>query len=212
MRCLICGRKRDEGSLRDILLSDDPLCSKCRKVWMRKRIHFRIKGIPAEAFYVYNSAFSSALIQYKECGDEALRDIFLYEVRNELRRKYHGYTFLRMPSTETKRNQRGFDHLEEMLKITGIRSEAPFYKIHDFTQKQSGKTERARMETDIGVREGYRFAEKIVLFDDVITTGSTIRGALACIPVHSVKVRIAACAANAKLIKLPFQRRKDIIE
>ena len=203
----MCGKEKGEGSLKDILLSDDPLCSECRDLWKRKKIRLKIKGIPAEAFYVYNKAFSEALIQYKECGDEALRDIFLYPVKKEISRKYRGYTFLLMPSTEEKREQRGFDHLEEMLKGLHVRTASPFYKIRDISQKKSGKTARKQMESDIAVREGYRWDQKIVLFDDVITTGSTIRGALSCIDDPNVKIRILAAAANQRLLAEDRKRK-----
>lgn len=212
MRCLMCGKEKGEGSLRDILFSDDPLCSACRRDWQRKKIRYRISGIPAEAFYVYNQAFSSALIQFKECGDEALKDIFLYEVRHEIRMKYRGYTFLRMPSAESRTAQRGFDHLEEMLESLHVRTDAPFRKIRDITQKSSGKRQRNRMERDIAAKEGYRWDRKIVLFDDVVTTGATMRGALSCIDDPKVKIRIVSAAANSRLIKLPFHMRKDIID
>ena len=106
MYCLMCGKTIEEGNWKDVLFSEDPLCQECRQQWNKKKIHFRLDGVNVNADYVYNAAFSSALIQFKECGDEALKDVFLYEVKKKIQRKYKGYTICFMPSALEK--QRSF--------------------------------------------------------------------------------------------------------
>ena len=63
----------------------------------------------------YNDAFRSTLIQYKECYDEALKDVFLYPTRKKIRNYLRGYTLILMPSTKEKLEERGFSHLKFMF-------------------------------------------------------------------------------------------------
>ena len=48
-------------------------------------------------FYVYDNSFRSLIIQYKECHDEALKDVFLYDIKDYLNTRYHGYTVVYVP-------------------------------------------------------------------------------------------------------------------
>ena len=65
MYCLMCGKIIEEGNWKDVLFSEDPLCQECRQQWNKKKIHFCLEGVNVNADYVYNAAFSSALIQFK---------------------------------------------------------------------------------------------------------------------------------------------------
>ena len=201
MRCLMCQKKFSEGTWQDIFLQDDPLCYECRSKWERKKIRFKFEGVPVRSSYVYNEAFSSCLIQYKECYDEALKDIFLYEVKNQLKRMYPGYTFLLMPSSQTKEKERGFSHLEKIFEDTNIPTLQPFIKDVDVAQKGLTKEERLNMSKHIYLKEDVSLPKKIVLFDDTITTGATISGALSCLDKDRHKIRIYTLSANAAWLK-----------
>ena len=85
MRCLLCGCEMQQGSLRDILFNEDIICEACRSKWERKKIDFRLDGIRVRSDYVYNDAFSECLIQYKECCDEALKDLIFFPSIGHLR-------------------------------------------------------------------------------------------------------------------------------
>lgn len=197
MRCLMCGKNRDAGSLKDILYGNDPLCSECRAEWQKKRIRFRIEGIPAESSYVYNRAFSRCLIQYKECGDEALKDVFLYEVREYLQLRYHGYVLCLMPSSEEKREVRGFSHLSLMFSCLNMKMLEPFAKQSSQSQKVLHRRERMEMSHLITLKENIELPDKILLCDDTVTTGATLSGALSCLAQRVKKVRIYTVSANA---------------
>ena len=196
MRCLMCGKELGEGSIRDIFVGEDGICEECRKQWLEKNIKFELDGIKGEADYIYNKAFSSSLIQFKECGDEALKDIFLFEVKKKIRRKYRGYTLCCMPSSIEKRKSRGFSHLEEMYSCLNMKIIDPFIKNTNESQKQLPGYLRSNMRHEIVLKEGIQLPKKILLVDDTITSGSTLKGALSCIDTKKHHVRIYCVSAN----------------
>ena len=198
MRCLMCGKNRDEGTFRDLFDPQDPLCEKCRSEWHRKQIRFRLGGVPVESSYVYNEAFSRCLIQFKELNDEALKDVFLYEVAGRLRFRYRGYTLCLLPSSEEKSVARGFSHLRLMFACLKMPMIEPFRKVTSQDQKHLNREERLAMQDAIILKDGVQLPEKILLCDDTITTGATMLGALAALGKKAKKVRIYAVSANIR--------------
>ena len=55
-----------------------------------------------ETFYDYDGMFKSLLLQYKECLDEALNDVFLYELADYTNLSYWGYRICFIPSSAGK--------------------------------------------------------------------------------------------------------------
>ena len=187
----MCGRRTGSSSMPLIsMFSEDPLCFDCRKLWKPYQGRRKIEWIPVNILYDYRSGYSSALIQYKECGDEALKDIFLYPYISRIRWKYRGYTLLLMPSANEKVRQRGFDHLKEMFACLNMPMMSPFEKRREIDQKGGSRSRRSEMSGNIILKEGSVLPEKILLADDVITTGSTLRGALRCIDMQKHRIRI----------------------
>ncbi len=201
MRCLMCGKELGEGSIKDIFIGEDPICETCRNEWEKKNIKFELEGIHGEADYVYNKAFSSCLIQFKECNDEALKDVFLFEVKKKLKRKYRGYTLCCMPSSLEKKKSRGFSHLEEMFGCLGMKMMDPFNKNTNESQKMIPGYLRKNMIQEIECKKDIILPKKILLVDDTITSGSTLKGALSCIDPTKHKIQIYCVSANESWVR-----------
>ena len=193
MRCLMCGTVITEDHFSDFFRKKDVLCASCRGSWKPIRQKTVFFGKPAYFLYEYNEAFSHCLIQFKECGDEALKSVFLYPEKEALRRRFAGCTLLLLPSSEEKRRARGFSHLALMFEILHLPMLEPFEKTVHADQKALGRRGRVRMSESIRLKEGVRLPKKIVLADDVLTTGATMKGALSCLP-KKAEVRVFACA------------------
>lgn len=196
MRCPLCDREMQQGSLKDILFKEDVICEACRSKWERKKIDFRLDGIRVRSDYVYNDAFSECLIQYKECCDEALKDVFLYPIRKQLRKRYRGYTICLMPSSTKKLAMRGFNHLAGMYENLGMKMIEPFEKVEEKDQKGAGRMERRSMEHGIRLKPDVKLPKKLLLCDDTITTGSTLKGALRVLDRDNHRIEIYCVSAN----------------
>ncbi len=177
MKCLLCNKEKLDSNILDIF-SDDEICHKCRKEWGKKEIKFIYEGIKLRSTYLYNDAFRKALIQYKECYDEALKNIFLYGLKDKLRLIYHGYTLVLMPSSISKQQKRGFSHLKEIFACLNMDMIEPFIKIDDIDQKSLNMSERKNIIKKIKLKEGIIIPPKILLVDDVITSGATLSTAI----------------------------------
>ena len=180
MRCLLCDKEMLDSSIFD-MLSDDKICQHCRCAWEKKEIKFRYEGIKLRSTYLYNDAFSKALLQYKECYDEALKDIFLYGLIQKLRFLYRGYTLVLMPSSMNKENKRGFSHLKEIFSLLNMDMIEPFIKTEDISQKGLTADKRMRIKGKIILKDNVILPKKLLLVDDVITSGATLSTAIKCL-------------------------------
>ncbi len=200
MRCLLCHKEMGSDDLYDLLLSQDVLCHSCRRKWQRRDISFEVGGKKGYAPYVYEENFAHCLIQFKEVGDEALQDIFLWNLKEKLHRKYRGYTLCLMPSSLSKQERRGFSHLERMFACLQLHTIEPFEQIVDFNQKNMPAKYRKEMAYNIRWKGEYDIPKKILLCDDTITTGSTLQGALSCLK-EKAEIQILCVSANAVYVK-----------
>jgi len=206
----MCDRTITEESLADFFRETDVLCTECRSKWKRIGRRTRFAGVPAFLLYEYNEAFSDCLIQFKECKDEALKPVFLYPDRRRLRWMFRGRTLLLLPSSREKREERGFSHLREMFEILRLPMMEPFEKREDRNQKQSSRKDRLKMERNLVLRSDASIPKKVVLADDVITTGATMRGALACLP-RDCDAMVFACALTPGKEKQKKRRKRRFL-
>lgn len=178
-RCIYCDEKYYKtSSLVDMYLSDDPLCTKCRKSLHLKRATIKIDDTMVKSFYEYDEVFRDILLQYKECYDEALKDVFLYPFINEIRFKYLGYVIVCIPSSKTKRKRRGFDHMMKMVECLKMPVIDALELKEDMSQADKSYAKRQMMIENIVLKKGVELPFKILVIDDVLTTGASIKGAL----------------------------------
>ena len=94
MKCLYCDREIVTESFYSLLFERDMLCSHCRRELGLRQRHFMLDGVKCEYFYSYNSLFKQLLLQYKECYDEALKDVFLYGIKEKLMIMIISFSFI----------------------------------------------------------------------------------------------------------------------
>ena len=172
-RCLYCDKVINTYSLKSFFLKEDKLCINCRNKLIKKKVKIERNGLEITSFYKYDSFFKDLLLQYKECFDEALSEVISYDVIDYIKYKYKKYDLLLVPSSKKHVEERGFDHLSVLfkeLKNKRINIEM----IKDLTQKNINNRDRKLMETNY-IYEGLN-GKNLLIIDDVVTTGSTLKG------------------------------------
>lgn len=179
--CKICFQPIKTTPLR-FFIEDEPLiCDSClSKIYvdLHRRKHY---GASILFLSTYTGALKDWLFQYKENLDIELAPVFLYLFVPILKFLYRNYLFIPLPSSEDKESKRGFSHLEEMLKSHHFNYIKAFRK-NDVEQKEKGRTDRYEDEgITLMIDPEKLMDKKIILFDDVFTTGNTFKSSLDCL-------------------------------
>jgi predicted amidophosphoribosyltransferase len=151
------------------------MCSSCYHQLEWHHQLSRFDGFPIESFFDYGPLFKSRIHQYKTLGDIVLGQTFLDQHRDYLKLKYRHFTFVPAPSHHDHMLQRGFHHLEEILLSLGLPFQRLFFKNKAYRQAEQDFQGRQRIHDVIERHLNMLVPQKIVLFDDVMTTGETMR-------------------------------------
>lgn len=176
MNCLYCDKKIDRYTFYGVFIEEDKLCLDCRKALMPKRRKTRIDAYPVTYFYQYDLLFKDLLLQYKECYDEALKDVFLYRIALYIKLRYFDYQILYVPSSKRKLETRGFNHLKEIFEPLGFKEVEGLEKREEISQEGKDLSDRKKMLGNFYYTG--KEVNKVLIVDDVLTTGSTIRGVI----------------------------------
>jgi competence protein ComFC len=187
-------------SIANYLFSKDIICDVCRsKIYLKEKF-IMIEGIQVRSVYEYNEEMKDLLLQYKEGYDEALKEVFLYKYLNKFKRIYKGYTIVLIPSSERKIKERGFNHLSKMFEKSGYEIVDILQKVNDVSQKDLNYENRIKMKDNIKLKEGEMIPDKVLLVDDIITTGSSVIGAYRAIENKCKDIKVFCIAYNKSWI------------
>ena len=192
MKCLYCDREIVTESFYSLLFERDMLCSHCRRELGLRQRHFMLDVVKCEYFYSYNSLFKQLLLQYKECYDEALKDVFLYGIKEKLMIKYYGYKILYVPSSKEKLEQRGFNHLEQIFSVLNLEEVRGLKMKKELCQQNKDLALRSLM-IDNYIYEG-KECDKLLIVDDVCTSGSTLKGVFKAVKPYAKEIRALVLA------------------
>lgn len=192
MRCLYCDKQIKYRTIYSLLYEEDLLCDDCRSKMKYNHQKFVIDGVKVESFYEYDSLFKDILLQYKECYDEALKDVFLYKIGDYLTLRFIGYKILYVPSSSAKLNERGFNHLKKIYEPLNLKEVGGLSMINDTCQVGKSSKERLKMATNYKY-QGDKI-NKLLIVDDVLTTGSSIKGVISAMTPYCKKIKVIVLA------------------
>ncbi|NLM65807.1 MAG: ComF family protein [Enterococcus sp.] len=152
------------------------ICEECL-VWQAKYPGLTINH---HSFFLYNEAFSQWIYQYKFLGDYRLRQTFRLELKKYFKHK-RDVIICPIPLSVERYAERGFNQTQAMLEAANITYTSLLKKKSD-TLPQAQKNRQQRLST-IQPFEATQAcleikAKKIILFDDVYTTGRTLLHAM----------------------------------
>ena len=160
--CLECGR----------LITKVEVCPDCLK-WHHVKESVLLKNT---ALYAYDDAGRKFMELFKFVGDTRVTALVIKELRRELLGyQKKGYVLCPLPSSEASLKKREFETIPFLLKQCYVPTVSLLEHIGK-GKKQSEKTrqERLQLKQPFRVKEGVVIPKKVLLVDDVYTTGATL--------------------------------------
>ena len=142
-------------------------CKDCQ-LWCKEGI-----DVEHQAIFVYNQAMKDFFSRYKFDGDYILRKVFASILRDSLI-KYKDYHFLLIPLSPERYATRGFNQVAGLIEATGLSYENLLEKKEEKASSSKTRSERLATELPFFIKNGAMVPKKILLIDDIYTTGVTL--------------------------------------
>ena len=176
--CKLCFKDIKGINLFNLVHPETCICRTCFKDIVGRFIPFRVSGYKALAVYHYDEKIQSLIYQLKGCFDIEIADVFLSRHKDELNLMFHNYVMIPVPSYYKDDLKREFNHVVEIFKILKL----PMLKILRKTKgvKQANSTSKQRKDISkyLTIKNTDLSDKKVLIVDDVYTTGSTMKAAI----------------------------------
>ena len=155
------------------------ICPKCQNEFEPKFTSFNVNGYKATAIFEYTPYVKELIYKYKGCFDYELKDVFLNLYYKEIRMRYSTYKIIPIPSYAEDDKVRGFNHVVEMFKKLGLEPLPIIEKTAHFKQAENKAKKRSEINKYLVIKKPIDLSNiKILIVDDIYTTGSTMRAAI----------------------------------
>ena len=155
------------------------ICHKCQSEFEPKFTSFNVNGYKATSIFEYTPHVKELIYKYKGCFDYELKDVFLNLYYKEIRMRYSGYKIIPIPSYAEDDKVRGFNHVVEMFKILGLELLPIIEKTAHFKQAENKAKKRSEINKYLVIKKPIDLSNtKVLIVDDIYTTGSTMRAAI----------------------------------
>lgn len=189
--CIICHESLVRGFDIFMIISNDEICYKCRSFLNAKVSRGKLFGLSIYSFYQYDDV-SQLLIRFKDYSDISLGPIFLSPYAFLINTIFKDYTIVLVPSSLKMLESRGFNHLELMLR--DIRLD----KVNCLKKSDSIQRFSSDRKVEFKLIGNHKF-DKIIIFDDVVTSANSLKAAVEILAPISNKIVLISVINNYKV-------------
>ncbi len=161
-RCMRCGYP---------LTSEMDLCSRCRE----KEWNFT----NSSSLFIYADIIKELIRAYKFDNLKLIADFFAFHIQNEYSDNYEDSVIVPVPCRPRAKKSRGWDQIEVICRILNNSYNLP---VSYLLKRKNGPAQKTlsyqkrltNLENQISIKKSANPPEKVLLFDDVFTTGATM--------------------------------------
>ncbi|MHC0037869.1 ComF family protein [Pseudoneobacillus sp. C159] len=126
------------------------------------------------SLYVYNEFLKEIIAKFKYRGDYALAKIFAKDIK-KLIKESNPDLIIPIPLSNERLEERGFNQAEALITEAQVPLTKALTRFH--SEKQSKKSRQERIHLPQVFQTTIDISGKVILVDDIYTTGSTLRHA-----------------------------------
>lgn len=210
-RCPICGEITDDkinyvctDCKNKVFFIKEPRCMKCSKPILnaekeycydceKGNFHYE-KG---KALWIYDDIMKKSISEFKYHGRKEYSKFygkFLADQYGNWVRKMNADALIPVPLHRQKQKARGYNQAELIAREVGARIGIPvktdilYRKQYTMPQKELNDVERRKnLARAFEVKEDTLFLKKVILIDDIYTTGSTIEACTNVLLEHGIQ-------------------------
>ncbi|KGR80621.1 ComF family protein [Ureibacillus manganicus] len=175
--CLLCGTPlNDSVTWKSLLGNEYPktICAECENEF--EPVLKTENSADVISLFKYNDKMQDYLHRYKFMHDVVLAKVFRNQLRKHLSKRQE--IIVPIPIHELKLKERTFAHIDELLIAANIPFKHFLEKLTIETQAQKSREERINTPQLFKLKQNVSVKNKdIILVDDIITTGTTIKHA-----------------------------------
>ena len=190
--CKVCFKPIQRKTIFHKITKNICVCSSCLRKLEPKFRYFKVQKYKGLSLFDYDESLQGFIYQLKGCHDIELSEIFFERYKRELKILYFGYICIPAPSSAEDDNTRGFNHVVEIFNKLRLEIYPCVSKTEKYKQSDHNAEERANISKFLKIEENAHIKnKKILIVDDVYTTGSTVKSMIKLIePFKPKKIKV----------------------
>ncbi len=206
--CIMCGKTNDE------------ICSSCLKKWSGSAQKIRFDSVPTFSTVAYDGEISKVVIKAKEERNRTAQNLLAQAITQSLVSlraviDVNQYLLVPIPSSKQAIKRRGESFLHPIMKRvieldcqskTDNRTVGQWAELLSYRKKVRDQATLTSLERHENLRSAFIVSHyldcPVILVDDVVTTGATLKNAIDALRERKMTVlgAVTACASAHQLL------------